>query len=217
MPRFFDVLLGRTKPVQADLDALFGLVGAQITLQASESLVPSGQAGVCYKPVAGRSFAETAAETGELLGLDGGTPGDGGATGTAVTPMTGSGPRVHQEDDKFGFHWVVLTNPDFQELVNHVHLVNSTLQEHGYGPQLLCSVFCFRPDAQAPAQAGAVSLTYLVYLYKRGAFYPFIPVRDSQERRDVESELRLQTVLADDVKIEADKERWMPLWGLPVH
>ena len=63
MPRIFDVLLGRTKPAQANLDDLFGLVAAQITLQASEALVSTGQAGVCYKPVAGRSFADTASET----------------------------------------------------------------------------------------------------------------------------------------------------------
>jgi len=220
VPRIVDILLGRSKPVQADLDALFGLVGAQLTLQVSEGLVPTGQAGVCFKPVAGRSFAETAAEASQLLGLGDTTSGGAGASGTpeaagaAVEPVATG---LHQEDDQYGFHWVVLTVPDFQDLVNQVHLVNSTLKDNGYGPQLLCSVFAFRPDPSAPVPRGdAPPVVHLVYLYKRGAFYPFIPVPGSEERRDVESELRLQNVLADDLKIESDKERWMPLWGLPV-
>lgn len=221
MPRIFDVLLGRSKPVQADLDALFGLVGAQITLQASDGLVPTGHAGVCFKPVAGRSFADTANEASDLLGLgsttgaSGGSAGATAATGAAVEPI---GAATRQEDDKYGFHWVVLTVADFQDLVNQVHLVNSTLKDNGYGPQLLCSVFAFQPDpaSPTPSRAGTPPVMYLVYLYKRGAFYPFVPVAGSDERRDVETELRLQNVLADDVKIESDKERWMPLWGLPV-
>ncbi len=218
MPRLFDVILGRTKPVQANLDALFGLVGAQITLQASESLVPSGNAGVCYKPVAGRSFADTAAETAKLLGLD---AGPGGDPGGLSRPGAGDAPPVSvaQKDDQYGYHWAVLSVGDFQGLVNEVHLVNSTLQENGYGPQLLCSVFAFHPDPAAATGTGAtapLSLAYMVYLYKRGAFYPFVPAPGGGEHRDLESELRLQQVLAEDLKIEPDKERWMPLWGLPV-
>ena len=205
MPRLFDVLLGRTKPVQANLDALFGLVGAQITLQASESLVPTGEAGVCFKPVAGRSFSDTATEADQLLGL-------GTGSGSATQPA----PGVRQEDDRYGFHWVVQSVPDFQELVNQVHLVNSTLQDNGYGPQLLCSVFGFHPDSASAVQ-GTPALAYLVYLYKRGSFYPFVPAAGGGEHRDLESELRLQVVLAGDLKMEPDKERWMPLWGLPVH
>lgn len=212
MPRLFDVLLGRTKPVQANLDALFGLVGAQITMQASESLVPSGEAGICYKPVAGRSFADTATEASELLGL-------GQSMGGGIAPNPAVAAAVRQSDDQYGFHWIVCQMADFQELVNQVHLVNSTLQDNGYGPQLLCTVFGFRPDPAAAATGGATSplpLAYLVYLYKRGSFYPFVPRPGAGEKRDLESELRLQNVLADDLAIEKDKERWMPLWGLPV-
>jgi hypothetical protein len=202
MPKIFDVLLGRTKPAQANLDALFGLVGAQITLQASQSLVPTGHAGVCYKPVAGRSFAETSSETSELLGL--------GDTGAAVATSDEPRPDVHQEDDKYGYHWVVLGLADFQALVNEVHLVNSTLQDNGFGPQLLCSVFAFT------AESGGGSPTYLVYLYKRGTFYPFVPMPGGSERRDLEQEMLLQNILVEDLKIEPDKERWMALWGLPL-
>ena len=211
MPRIFDVLLGRTKPVQANLDQLFGLVSAQITLQTAEALVPTGQAGVCYKPVAGRSFADTSSETSQLLGL-----GDGAAGASLAGSVAAS---VKQQDDQYGYHWVVQTVPDFQELVNQVHLVNSTLQDNGYGPQLLCSVCAFHADPTAAPASGPAGppLVYLVYLYKRGTFYPFVPAPGAGEHRDNDTELRLQTVLAEDLKIEPDKERWMALWGLPIH
>jgi len=55
-----------------------------------------------------------------------------------------------------------------------------------------------------------------VYLYKRGTFYPFVPL-GGHERRDQEAELLLENVLGNDLKIEKEKERWMALWGLPVH
>jgi hypothetical protein len=101
-------------------------------------------------------------------------------------------------------------------LVTQVHYVNSTLQDHGYGPQLLCSVFGLA--AASPPASGKIvgpATMFLVYLYKRGTFYPFVPI--GPQRRDNEAELRLRTVLAQDLAIESDLDRWFPLWGLPVH
>lgn len=197
--KIFDILAGRTKPAQADLEALFGLPSAFITLEASESLVPTGEAGVCYKPAAGQSFAHTAEEMESLLGLGGGPT------------------KVREDTDQYGFHWVVIgagSDPsDPEALVNQVHLVNTTLEDQGFGPQLLCSVFGFRSTT---AGAGGTANLYLVYLYKRGTFYPFVPL-PGREQRDVATELRLGNVLAEDLKIEKDKANWMALWGLPVH
>jgi len=195
--KILDTILGRTKPSKANLDALFGLPGAVITLQAAEALVPTGQGGVCFKPAAGQPFAQTAEEFEGLLGV---TSGDASTT------------KVHQEKDSYGYEWIVLTTSDFETLVTQVHVVNSTLKDQGYESMLLCSVFGFRP-AEA---AGGGATVYLVYLYKRGAFYPFVP-QPGKEQRDLETEMKLQIVLADDLAIEPDKERWMPLWGLPVH
>ena len=191
--KIFDVLLGRTKPIQANLDALFGLPSAFITLEASEALVPSGEAGVCYKPMAGQPFAKTTEEIEGLLAV-GGDPA-----------------KVREETDQFGYHWVVLSSSDPQALVTQAHMVNTTLQEEGYGPQLLCSVFGFHPSG-----ATGSATVYLVYLYKRGTFYPFVPL-GGHERRDQETELRLEIVLGNDLRTEKEKERWMALWGLPVH
>jgi hypothetical protein len=199
---FLDALLGRTKPAQANLDRLFGLSGARLSLEAAEGLVPTGQAGVCFKPTAGQDFAATEKEFNELLNLD--DPDALGGTKAALS----------ESMDAFGYRWVVLSSDDFDGLVTSVHLVNSTLQDHGYGPTLLCSVFGFHPGPDSAA-TGTPSHLFLVYLYKRGAFYPFVPT--GTEKRDSEAELRLRNELANDLTVEADLDRWFPLWDLPVH
>ena len=43
---WLDTLLGRSKPVQPNLDALFALPSAAVTLQAATGLVPTGSGSV---------------------------------------------------------------------------------------------------------------------------------------------------------------------------
>ena len=198
---FLDALLGRTKAAQPDLDHLFGLPGAQITLEAAEGLCPSQQAGICFKPAAGQAFADTEGELNALLNLD-----EGGTDPAAPKAM------LSGKTDEFGYRWVIVESSDFTSLVTRVHLVNSTLEEHGWGPQLLCSVFPFHPTSATTT--GSTVAAYLVYLYKRGTFYPFVPI--GGERRDNEAELRLKNELGDDLSIEPDLNRWFPIWKLPL-
>ncbi len=196
--KLLDALLGRSRPVQAKLDALFGLPGAAVTLETEAGLAPTGQATVCYKPVTGQSFQAAKDELDQLLRLDAGE-----ADGSARTS-----PFLHEQADEYGYHWIVLQDADPANLVNRVHLVNSTLDEHGFGPGLLCSVFGFA------GSSGSAKL-YLVYLFKRGTFYPFAPA--GAERRDNPLELRIRGMLADEsLPIEEDLGRWFPLWSLPI-
>ena len=53
----------------------------------------------------------------------------------------------------------------------------------------------------------------LVYLYKRGTFYPFAPL--AGERRDNALELQIKGVVGDDLRMEPDLGRWFPVWGAP--
>lgn len=199
-----DTILGRTKPAKANLDRLFALPGAAITLQAAESLVSSGEAAVCFKPAVGRAFAETEGELVALLELGEDEPG-------ATTHLS-------EDTDRYGYRWVVVRSDDVDELVTRVHFVNSTLEAHGYGPQLLCSVFSFRAGGDAsglPAIGRGAGPSYLVYLFKRGTFYPFVPV--GRDQRDNEAELRLKATVEGDLAIEGELDRWFPLWELPIH
>jgi hypothetical protein len=236
----FDTLLGRTKPVRANLDALFSLPTAAITLQVTAGLVPTGRAGVCFKPPAGQPFAEMQAELEQLLATPdvtgasaapaSPTPGRSPAPATSATTPATPPPVVRHVGDKFGYRWIIVEATAVDDLVTRVHMVHSSLQDAGWSTQLLCSVFGFAPgpdhastgvtdDSGAPPASGsqADSITrplYLVYLAKQGTFYPFAPT--GEEQRDTELELRLRSMLADDLPIEADLSRWFPIWDLPI-
>ncbi len=189
--KFLDALLGRTRPKAPDLDAMFAVPSAAITLEATTGLRPSGQAAVAYKPVSGAGFDRTRDDLGELLQLSGDR----------------SGSTIRRHDDRYGYRWVVVEDPDLEDLVGSIHLVNRSLQDAGYGSQLLCSVFGFSPVS------GSSGRCHLVYLYKRGSFYPFAP--QPGERRDNELELQVRGALDGELPLEPELSRWFPLWGLP--
>ena len=195
-----DTLLGRTKPVRANLDALFALPSAAITLQTAAGLVSSGKAGICWKPPAGQPAEDVQKEIGELLAIDDDPPS------ASPSPDT----FTHAEDS-FGYRWLLIDDPEIDDLVTRVHMANSTLSDAGWGPQLLCSVFGFLPSSDAAPDAKHF---FLVYLFKRGTFYPFAPV--GKEERDSELELRLRSILGSDLPVEQDLSRWFPMWDLPV-
>jgi len=192
--KFLDAILGRSKPVPPNLDALFALPSAAITIQTEAGLESSGQAGVCFKPVAEASFDQVQGDMSQLL--------------TMLKEQQQI--ELKELDDKLGYHWVVISEPDVGELVTNVHAVNASLQDAGFGPQLLCTVFGFRPTSDNPKPQHA----YLVYLFKRGAFYPFVPLEG--EKRDNVTELHLKGILEKDLKVEQDLQRWFPVWGVPV-
>lgn len=186
-----DVLRGRSRQVPPNLDAIFALPAAAITLEASGGLVPSGEGGICFKAGTGASAIDADRDIGDLLG-----PSADGS--------------VRRVDDDLGFTWLVITDPDVGSLVTRLHAANSALEDHGLGPHLLCAAIGLR---DAPGQSGGAPC-YLVYLFKRGTFYPFAP--RGTERRDNALELRLRAELAADLPIEKDLSRWMALWGLPL-
>ncbi|HUC36843.1 MAG TPA: hypothetical protein VMR97_06955 [Acidimicrobiales bacterium] len=235
----FDTLLGRTKPVRANLDNLFALPGAAVTLQVSAGLLPTRRAGVCFKPPAGQPFAEMQAQVEQLLAMpDEPQPGDAQApAGAGASGGAGGASKltVRHVGDSFGYRWILVEGGEIDDLVTRVHMVHSSLEDAGWSTQLLCSVFGFGPG-QSPgpdsgSEAGApVALedeppsgdatvavdrpVYLVYLAKRGTFYPFAP--SGKEQRDTELELRLRSILGTDLPIEGDLSSWFPIWDLPI-
>ena len=187
---FLDTLFGRTKPVKADLDDLFALPSAAITMQVSLGFTPSGLGSVCYKPAEGAAFSRTQAEVQELLDAD-------------------QGPKVELTKDSYGFTWLLVRHDpdDVEGLVTDLHAVNSSLEAAGFGPSLLCSLVSF-----TNAEARRVAL---VYLYKRGTFYPFAPTDGDKQRRDNALELQIQGTLVNDLKVEPELSHWFPVWGAP--
>ncbi|WP_217209523.1 hypothetical protein [Streptomyces sp. AC550_RSS872] len=188
-----DILFGRTKPVAPDLDQLFGLPSAAVTLEASAGFRPTGSGAVCFATVEGAVFEQTHREVQALLDAD----------------AEREGRPVRLARDDYGYSWLVSTRKpdDLPELVNDLHAVNSAMEVNGFGPQLLCSLAGFEDDAGRRLA--------LVYLYKRGTFYPFAPLAGTAERRDNPLELRVKAALTNDLRIEQDLGRWFPLWGAP--
>ncbi|WOX20675.1 PspA-associated protein PspAB [Streptomyces solicathayae] len=206
-----DSILGRSRPVRPDLDRLFGLPAAAITLQAGTGFVPAGAGSVCFAAVEGGAFARLKEDVRDLLDVEVAGPdqGAGGGEGRDARPGAYA---VTYSSDTYGYTWLTVRRPaeDLVSLVNDLHAVNTLLEEAGFGPKLLCSLTAFR----APDGRRARDLA-LVYLYKRGTFYPFAPRTDRAESRDNALELQVGGLLADDLAMEPDMERWFPVWGAP--
>ena len=182
-----DAIRGRRTPVAANLDALFLLPSAAVTLETAAGFTPTGQGSVCYRAAAGAAAVQTQTDIVDLLRAD------------------AEKPDVEKAVDSFGFTWLTTHQADMSALCTDLHAVNTTLQEQGFGDALLCSLVPF-----ADAAGRTVGL---VYLYKQGTFYPFAPTGPTA--RDNLLELQLRDQLAGELPVEKDLARWMALWGAP--
>lgn len=189
---FWTAITGRSKPKQADLDALFLVPSAAITLQTAAGLTPTGSGSVCYRGAAGAGFSQTQDDVLSLL--------EGSA----------DAPSVQTTRDEYGFTWLeVHRDPAdlnaIAGLCTDLHGVNTTLEAAGFGPGLLCTLVPF-----ADAAGRRVGL---VYLYKKGTFYPFAPT--GPQRRDNLLELSVRDTLQGELPVERELSGWMALWGAP--
>jgi hypothetical protein len=185
-----DVLFGRKKLKSANLDKLFALSTAAISLETECNLKPAGVAAVVFKPLSAGEFTRAENEIDELLGV----------------AARDSGSQVRRRSDSFGYEWLVIRDEHFEDLVTTTHLISSELEARGFGGQLLAAVFAF---------AGGEHPVYLIYGYKRGTFWPFVPTGEDQERDNAE-ELRLKSELEGELPIEPDLTRWLALFDAPL-
>ncbi|MBN1166858.1 MAG: hypothetical protein JXA44_06970 [Methanospirillaceae archaeon] len=181
-------LLGTTALPKASLETLFAISSASITMQVELDLVPSPSAGICFKPIESSHYDSATREIEELLTYS------SQETGTTFRLVT----------DEFRFTWIILSDPDFEDLITGIHLISQTLIEKGVGTYLLCAVFRF----------GNETPVYWIYHFKLGRFYPFVPV--SGKMRDNAAEFRMQALLGRELPVEKDIEKWYPLWGIPL-
>ena len=174
--------------MRPQLDQLFAIPDAALTLESALGLRPTGMGSVSFRAPEGGASASVTDDVQSLLDAD-------------------DGPAVERSVDSFGYTWLLVRHDadDLPGLVTDLHAVNDTLQVNGFGSSLLCSLVSF-------AAADGRKLA-LVYLYKRGTFYPFAPL-DGQ-RRDNALELQVRSALGDDLTIESDLARWFPVWGAP--
>lgn len=197
-----DILTGRHSVQGPAPDRLFAISTAYVTLQSEHQIDPAGKAAIVFQALATSEFESTLREMEEVVTATGGE----------------SGTKVSSQDDSFGYRWMVLRNPDgapsVEDLAVGINAVSGSIETAGYGERLLCAVFAFE-DARKQR-------VYFIYNYKRGYWYPFVPLGatagdgDHPGERSTERELQLKAQMTSELPIEPELERWFPLWGIPI-
>lgn len=189
----FDAIIGRRKVAGPAPDRLFAITTAYITLETEHAISSRGVAAIVFQPLATGDFERIAADMEDVLR---GTGTEGGST-------------IETSEDTFGYRWMIVRDPDVEDLAVGINAVSDQLAIDGYAERLLCAVFAFQDAAGAPI--------YFIYNYKRGTWYPFSPAGDAAaQERATERELRLRAVIGADLPIEPELDRWFPLWGIPI-
>jgi hypothetical protein len=188
---FLDVLTGKRKLAPPAPDRLFAITTAYVTLETSLEITTRGTAAIVFQSLATSDFRSIVRDMEEVVRA---TAGDGGAT-------------VETSEDSFGFSWLIVRGAQFDDLAVSINAVSSALEAGGYGDRILCAVFAFQDSSGRPI--------YMIYNYKRGTFYPFVPSGGPQQR-DNERELVLKAQLGSELPVEPELSRWFPLWGIPI-
>lgn len=186
-----DVILGRRKLAGPAPDRLFAISTAYVKFETELELTSRGAAAIVFQPLSNSDFQSIVSEMEEVV----------------RSTASDSGTTVDSSDDSYGFRWLVLRGKDFDDLVVGINAVSSSLEAGGYGERLLCAVFAFEDQRKRRL--------YWIYNYKRGAFYPFAPGSGGEER-DNERELIAKAQVGSELPVEAELERWFPLWGIPI-
>jgi len=199
---FMDAILGTSKLPKAKSEKLFAISTASITLETSLGLKPSGSAGICFRPIDASAYESARKDIQELLEYS--------------SKETETEFRL--EKDEFNFLWAIFKDPDFEDLVANINLVRQTLEEQGFGEQILCAIFRFDSEPELEStentgKAGRRKIVYWIYNFKQGTYYPFVPL--SGKERDSPFEFRLRADMEREMPVEKNVEKWYPLWGIP--
>jgi len=185
-----DVLLGKKKLAGPARERLFALTTAAVTMQTELGLRTAGAAGICFKPLSAGEFVRAENDLQQLLD----------------SAAAESGSKLERREDKFGYTWIVVRDAQLEDQVTTIHAVGQGLEEQGFGGQLLAAVFKFE---------GGKNPVYWIYGFKRGAFWPFVPTGEDQERDNAE-ELELKAKLEPELPVEEDLSRWFGVFDAPL-
>lgn len=184
-----DVLFGKKQLSEPKEDRLFALSTAAVTLQTELGLKPAGAGAIAFKPQSSGEFRSAFDDVDQLV--------------DAVAAQCGS--KIERKSDEYGFDWVIVHDDDLEDLVGSAHTLAAELTAKGFGSQLLAAIFKFD---------GYEHPVYWIYGFKRGAWWPFVPIGES--KRDNAKELELKSQLEDELPVEQDLTRWLALFDAPV-
>ena len=125
---FLDAVLGGRKKLKGVApDRLFAMTTAYVTMETGLGMKSAGSAGIVFQPLATADFDQILKDAEELL------------HGTAEE----TGSTLESADDEFGYRWIILRDPDFEDTVVSLNTISTELQGGGYGERLLAAVFPF--------------------------------------------------------------------------
>jgi|Deesub1362A_J573_1020465.scaffolds.fasta_scaffold00198_57 hypothetical protein len=182
----FDTIFGRRVRTGSDWETNERIldISSASTMLESHGMRPIESAGICFKPMSDSDFERVISDVNES--------------------MSGERGRHKYTTDEYGYHWIVVYDDEFDGLVELVHSTVKILTKNGFGERLLCAVFGFIENENR---------IYWVYSYKRGSFYPFVPL---DKKRDMEKEVKLASLLKEEMNIEKDASCWYPIWNPPL-
>lgn len=180
----------RANTKAAIIDKLDLLALAAVVLETAGGLCPLGTGAICYRERDDLGFQPVERSARTLLEPQG--------AGRASTQTHG---------DDYGYKWLVARRgPDvYPSLVSDLQAASKAFADSGFGAQLLCAMTFFEREETTPVA--------LVYLYKRGTFYPFAP--QTEHTRNNRLELAIKNALDGRIPIEPELERWFPIWDVP--
>ena len=170
-------------------DAILAIAIAEPTLTATHQMFSTGKVGLTFKPDDNAFFSDLENEIRQLL----------------ASGERSAGTRYNLVTDEYGYRWIILADDQFEDLAMAVYTVGQSFNEHGCRDRLLAAVFPFTCEGKE---------VQWIYTYKRGTFYPFIPIPGAQ-RRDNEAEMSLSAKVAEHLPMEKRLEQWYALWGVP--
>jgi len=185
--RLARIVFGDRVLADADPEDLFDISTGYLTLGAN-GYDATGRAGLCFGTVDAAAFREVEADLADFLDV-------------------ASAEAVHRDrlyEDDFGYTWVLADADDFEALVTAVYGLTDTLIEAGFGQYLLSAAFAFESNRRV----------YLVYNFKRGQWYPFVP--QGEGARDTDHESAIAELLEGELDFEADRDRQYGFWDIPL-
>lgn len=187
-----DTLLGRDNTVTSKPDQLFALTTSAVTMRTALDMTPTNHGAISFRPVSTGDWRDLEKEMADLLDVS-----------RRDSPL-----KWRWFTDEYEFRWVILHAGEFENLVATVAMIGAELADHGYGDQLLATVVQFKDASE--------HVVYLIYNYKRGAFYPFVPDPNRSQERLNAVEFRISGALGKELPMEKEVESWYALWGVPI-
>lgn len=197
-----------------DSDAIFSLTSATMTIEEKMGLRFSGSAALCIKGIDGSLFQNTIKDCNDLLDVS-----------------KSEFKFVYRTFvDPYNYLWFIITsndtksNPDnITNVAAGLSSIGDIIEENGFEEQILSAVFKYSfEDKRSYIEDNIKNYInndknlYLIYNYKTGKFYPYIPSFENDiQKRDTTREMQTLSILKNLVSVEIDITKWYPIKDIP--